>query len=285
MRNPLVFASGAALVFGFFLVPGADPQAVPPSRVATKMPFELVSNFLVVVKGQAWNVEGLRFILDTGSSNTWVDQKVADRLQLPRTPGKVMNFDREIPVEWAEIPMLQVGPIRAEGLRVAVKKLGEYSEFAAGVDGIIGLDVLSKTKKIFINYERQEISFELGEASNGSMPPRCFIVQLAVQGLPVRLALDTGFQGILLYRDHLRKGLRELRTEGAEVNMTMGRLQATRVKLPGVRIFGSESVQTVFLIEGPSSKEMSGLDGCLGLASLHARLIEFDFAAKELRWQ
>jgi hypothetical protein len=168
---------------------------------------------------------------------------------------------------------------------VAVKKLDEYSELAAGVDGIIGLDVLSKTKKVFINYETQEISFELAHATDGRTSPRCFIVQLAVQGLPVRLLLDTGFEGILLYRDHLRKGLTELRTEGAEVNMRMGRLQAKRVKLPGVRIFGSESVQTVFLVDGPQSNEMSGLDGCLGLASLHAKLVEFDFAAKELRWQ
>jgi predicted aspartyl protease len=249
------------------------------------MPFELVSNFLVVVRGQAGDLEGLRFILDTGASSTWIDEKVADHLQLQRTPGKVMNFDREIPVEWAEIPMLQVGPVRAERLRVAVKKLGDYSEFAAGVDGIIGLDLLSKTKKIFINYETQEISFELAHETDDSPSPRCFIVRLAVQGLPVRLALDTGFQGILLYKDRLHKGLPQLLTEGVAENMTMGRLQATRVKLPGVRIFGSESVQTVFLIDGPSSNEMSGLDGCLGIASLHARRIELDFAAKELRWQ
>jgi len=103
-------AGRTALVVGFLFSSLLDAQNLDVAAARRTIPFQLVSNFLVVVNGQVGELDGLKFIVDTGASYTLIDQKVADRLKLRRRPGKITNFNREVPVEWAEIPDLRVGP-------------------------------------------------------------------------------------------------------------------------------------------------------------------------------
>jgi predicted aspartyl protease len=261
-------------------------KSAPTPTVNPTMPFELVSGFLVVVDGQIGNVDGLKFILDTGATHSLIDRKVADRLHLKRRSGEVISFDHYIPVEWAIIPELRVGPLRTETLRVMVVKLAEYSDPAEHADGIIGLDLLSQSKKFTIDYEKRTVSLQLAEVgTTGRSSSPCFVIPLVVQGLQVNLAVDTGLQGIVLYKNRLRKGLPKMRIEGESTNVVMGRLRGTQVRLPGVRIVDAEVVSTAILIDGPDDKTLPGVDGYLGPATLQAKRIEFDFDAKVLRWQ
>jgi len=50
------------------------------------------------------------------------------------------------------------------------------------------------------------------------------------------------------------------------------------VNLPGVKIVSPETVETVFLIDGPENGNPFGIDGHLGPLSLHAKRLELDFA-------
>jgi len=255
--------------------------------VSPPIPFELVSDFLVVVKGRIGKLDGLSFILDTGTTNSVVDQKLANRLRLQTRKGTILNFDRRMPVEWANIPELQVGNLRATGLRVQVLNLAEYSEFAQKVDGIIGLDLLNRSRKLTIDYEQRIVSFQLAGDGTGERPLSGYhLVPLVVQGLPLRVLLDTGLQGILLYRARLREGLPNMRTEGKPANIAvMGRIQGVQAKLPGVQIGGGPEITvTVWLIDS-SGDSPPGIDGYLGPTSLHAKRLEFDFGAKVMRWQ
>jgi len=264
----------------------AQPQDGKGSKPGATVPFELLSDFLVVVNGQIGDLEGLKFVLDTGATYTVIDRRVAEKLGLHREPGKVMNFDREVPVEWAEIPGLQVGPIRSGAFRGLVGKLSDYSTFGEKVDGIIGLDLLSKSKKLLIDYETRALWWQLSEREAGSGPSwNYYLIPVVVQGHPVRLIVDTGMQGILLYGDRIRRSLPKLRTEGEQTKVGFGHLRTTQVKLPGVRIAGPETVATVFMMDGPGGQTLPGVDGYLGVASLHAKRVEFDFEAMKIRWQ
>jgi predicted aspartyl protease len=286
MRQTMLIAGRSALVLGFLFASLVDAQDLGNSPARLTIPFELHSDFLVVVNGQIGDLEGLKFILDTGASYTLIDRKVADRLRLRRRPGKITNFDRDVPVDWAQVPNLRIGPLQTGVFRVMVAKLGDYSEFAENVDGIIGLDLLGRSKKLFIDYEKQTVSWELlSDGAGGRPSPTYFAIPFVVQGFPMHLVIDTGFQGILLYKDRLRKGLPELRTEGEAIEVGLGRLQTTQVKLPGVHLFGPEMVATVYLTDGPETGDPPGIDGYLGIASLKAKRVEFDFAARVLRWQ
>jgi predicted aspartyl protease len=286
MRQAMFRTGRIALLLGFFFVFLLDAQDFDYTSVRSTIHFQLLSDFLVVVNGDVGNLPGLKFIVDTGASYTLIDRKVADRLKLQRRPGKITNFDRDVPVEWAEIPNLRVGPLQTGAFRVLVARLGDYSKFAENVDGILGLDVLGRSKKLFIDYEKQTISLELpSDGEERSPAPTYFAIPFIVQGRPMHLIIDTGFQGILLYKDRLHKALPELRTEGEAVEVGMGRLQLTRMKVPGVRLSGPEMVATVFLTDGPETGDLPGVDGYAGIGSLKAKRVEFDFAAKVLRWQ
>ncbi len=110
-------------------------------QTAVAIPFAMGSKFLVIVEAQAGNVGGLKFIVDTGATHSLIDQKIASRLKLQRYIGKTMNFDHSIPIEWAELPELQVGPLRAKGVRVMVVDLPKYLGICSGCrrDRRIGL--------------------------------------------------------------------------------------------------------------------------------------------------
>ena len=286
MRQAMFLGVRVLMTLGLFSVSLLKAQDPDQSPVRSTIPFQLRSGFLVVVNGQIGELGGLKFIVDTGASFTFIDRKVADRLKLARRPGKTTNFDRNVPVEWAVIPDLRVGPVQSGALRVMVAKLGEYSEFAEDVDGIIGLDLLGRSEKISIDFEMRTISWEMASEQGGGRPsPAYFSIPFIVQGFPMHLILDTGFQGILLYKDRLRKGLPDLRTQGNSTEVDFGRLQTTQVKLPGVRLGGQETIATVFLTDGPESGGLPGVDGYLGIASLKAKRVEFDFAARLLRWE
>lgn len=250
------------------------------------MPFELHAGFLVVVSGQIGNLGGLKFILDTGASYTVIDTALADRFHLARRPAKITNFDRDAALQWVDLPQIRVGPLQASGVPVLVAKLADYSDFAEGIDGIIGLDLLGRSKRLFINYERQLLSWEFANGQErGNAVPTSFAVPMMVQGARLQLVLDTGLRGILVYKDRLLKSLPQLPTPAQTLTVNFGRVQTTPQKLTGVRLFGPETVATVFLMDGPASGGPPGVDGYLGIATLNAKRVEFDFVTNTFRWQ
>jgi predicted aspartyl protease len=284
VRHSFLFAVSAIL--SFVSISCLRAQEFGKPSVSPTMPFELVGGFLVVVNAEIGNLDGLKFILDTGATHSLIDRKVADRLRLRRRSGDVISFDRHIDVEWADIPELRVGPLRGEALRIMVVKLAEYSEFAEHADGIIGLDLLSKSRKFSVDYDGRTVSFQLADDGTPDRSPSvCFVVPVVVQGVRVHLVVDTGLQGILLYGNRLRKRLPKMRIEGEATKAAIGSLRATQVRLPGVQIVGAQVATTVLLIDGPDEDSLPGVDGYLGPMALQAKRVEFDFNAGILRWQ
>jgi predicted aspartyl protease len=286
MHRWMRIASGTTIVLGMISTSPTRAQDVVGSSVSLTMPFELDSGFLVVVNGQIGNLRVMRFILDTGATSSVIDVKVADRLRLPRSAGKVMNFDRRIPVEWTEIPEFRVGPIVTKALRVMVLDLARYSRYGKDVDGVVGLDLLARSEQLSIDYDRRILLFQLANGRRDERTPVLgFKIPIVIQGAPVQFLVDTGFRGILLYRDRVRNQLPRMRTEGEPKQVVESGMRTTEVRLPGMRIGGSDQVRIVFLIDGPGRGDLPGVDGILGAASLHAKRIDFDFTHMVLRCQ
>jgi len=280
-----ILAGGAWLMLAGALISRMDAQDPGRPCSDSAMPFDLVANFEIVVPGQLGELNGLRFILDTGSSYSTIDRRVADRLGLRRRPGSVFNFDRNLVVEWTDVSEVRVGPMRVAGVSMMVASLAGLSQFVGNADGIIGLDMLSRARKICIDYRQRRISFTLDEERAG--PPavvKAFVVPVTIQGISMRLLVDTGFEYLLVYYDRLRSALPHMHTEGEPRKAVLGNLQAVQVNLPGVGIADRYGVTPVLLIEGPKAG-LDGVDGYLGPAALHARRVELDFAARTMRWQ
>jgi predicted aspartyl protease len=137
---------------------------------------------------------------------------------------------------------------------------------------LLMLVLLSQSKKFTIDYDTRTVSLELAEeGTTERSSSQCFVIPLVVQGIQVNLAVDTGLQGIVLYKDRLRKRLPKMRVEGESTDVAMGRLRGTQVRLPGVRIVDAEVVSTAILMDGPDDKTLPGVDGYLGPANLQGK--------------
>jgi hypothetical protein len=256
------------------------------SRVNNEIPFELRGGFLIVMEGRIAQLKGLRFVLDTGASYSVVDRKIAEKLTLRRRPGKVFNFDKIVPVEWADFSEVQFGPIEVHKASLMVADLVNFSKFRERVDAIIGLDLLCASREMLIDYEAHKVIFHAGTSSMDTSAPRCppfLTMDVFVQGHLLRLMVDTGMEGILLYEERLKR-FPNLRLEHAKGGEHVGYLHVMSAKLPGVWLGSSESEPMIFLMKGPPG-DVVGIDGYLGMQPLNAHQIEFNFETNTLAWK
>jgi predicted aspartyl protease len=251
---------------------------------STTLNIEIDSGFLVVARGHIQDLHDLKFIVDTGVSNTVIDRKLADQLRLRRSTGTVLSFDGFELVQQATIQKLQLGPLGITDLRVYVADLVRFSVLARNVDGIIGMDVLGSAKRFRIDYENRTLLIDPADHLEQPKPPLKYVaVPASIQGLSTHLLVDTGFPGLLLYRDRLLRRLPDMRM-GPSTNVEIGRLRLAQVELPRVQIGAVEKTAKVFFIDGPDSRLLPDVDGYLGPSSLHTKWVEFDMDQRTLRW-
>ena len=246
---------------------------------------EIDSGYLVIVRGRIQNFNELKFIVDTGVTNTVIDRKLADKLRLRRSTGTVLSFAEFKPVQQATIEELQVGPHRATDLQVYVADLLRFSSLARNVDGIVGMDILASAKRFRIDYERRTLLIDPADHIEQPQPVlKYFAVPANIQGLSTRLLVDTGFPGILLYRDRLLRRLPEMRM-GLSTKIELGRLHLEQVELPRVQIGSTAQTAKVFLMDGPDLNILPDVDGYLGPSFLCKKWVEFNVELRSLRWQ
>jgi hypothetical protein len=260
--------------------------AVPSARTGA-IPFQLVGGFLIEVEGGIGHLEGLNFILDTGTTDSVVDQRIADRFSAARRSGKVFNIDRFVSVDRMEFPDVHFGPVAVHNVSMRVTELSKFSNLIPNADAIIGLDLLKTASKLDILYDSKMVLLTPRNAirEDTSERSKCLTVQVIIQDHPIELMFDTGLEGLLLYEDRIRKHIPDLRLADVRKNAHEGRLRGKIARLPGLRIGGPESDAEVFLIPGPRGDMLPDIGGVLGTAPLKANRIELDFAGKALRWK
>src|SRR5262249_27734276 len=92
------------------------------------IPFQPRGGFLIVVDGKLGPLSGLKFALDTGTTHSVLDVKLADKLSLSHPSATVLNFDRRVKVGLSNVPELQIGALRVRNLRMLVASLGDSPE-------------------------------------------------------------------------------------------------------------------------------------------------------------
>jgi hypothetical protein len=253
-----------------------------------EVPFELVSGYLVVVDGSIGELHGLKFVLDTGSTHCAVSRKVADRLELGRLSGEVFNIDKMVKTEWAVIPEVEFGPIRATQVPVMVTDPDYFKSIAIHVDAVVGLDLL-RQKNFSIDFANQKVRFGQVEAGRHSIPMLSDDISLKVEaeanGRLIHLILDSGAPGPLMFEERLEKRAVDYRVEEENYgNRVGGILRLRRARVRRLQLGGRDIEQTVFLTHSPAKGTLDGIDGFLGLTALKARRINFDFETNRLSW-
>jgi predicted aspartyl protease len=259
----------------------------PPRSSA--IPFRLAGGALIEVEGGIGQLEGLKFIIDTGTTRSVVDRKIVDRLALTLHPQRALSVAGFVSVEWAELPDVHFGPILMRNVSTMVSELAKFSELTGNADAIIGLDLLNASSRLGIFYDSKIVVLKPRDANSQRTlereRPRCLTVEALVQGHAVRLIVDTGMNGILIYEDRIRKQIPNLRLTDDRTDAHLGQLRGKRTKLSGFRLGERESKVEVFLMNGPREDLLPGIIGYLGTDALKARRIELDFEGENLRWQ
>jgi predicted aspartyl protease len=260
----------------------------PAPRFEGELPFRLSQGYLIEVEGQIGTQARLKFILDTGASISIVDSRIADALNLKRQPATSFNFDRMLAWDQAVVPEVRFGPIKANNVVMLVGRSADYSEYAKNADGIIGLDLL-KSSKVTVDYSTKKLVFhslEQKPTEPDTTISECIVLDIEVQGRMIKLIVDTGFPSILLFEERVRKRVPDLKMPENALNVVMGqRLQAKRIKLPGVLIGTTRKDATVLLTKAPDAEILPAIDGVIGIAALKARRVDLDFTSRKLTWQ
>jgi predicted aspartyl protease len=284
------FLSLACLCLFFPYPLQADDQPGPSENASgSTLPFRLVSGYLIQVEGRIGDQTHLKFILDTGATISMVGEKIAAKLQLDAKTAQSFNFNQNLNWKTATLPEVQFGPVRAASVVVLVGDLARYSEFAGKADAIIGMDLLN-LRNVTIDFGAGNLIFASAAAKTyvpgGDPMTKCMLVELQVQDRPVRLIVDTGLEGILLYEERLRQSVPGLRTAGSIKNATMGgRMRVKQAILPDI-VFGKRNRQLpVLLLPSPAADTLPGIDGIVGISALQARRVHFDFSGKTLSWE
>jgi hypothetical protein len=254
-----------------------------PGAVEMEIPFVLYLDHMIVVEGRIGPLTHLRFTLDTGATRSIVDRKIADALKLERRPGSVFNLDDFVAIEWADFPSIAVGPIEVKNSSLMVGDL-------AHVDVLIGMDLLRLNKRLRINYNSRQVVFTpVAPSERQTLPtgdPTCLTVDVPVQGMPLRLIVDTGIEGILLYRDRIFKRNPKLRLENeTQPSRAGGHLLPGRATLRNIRLPNGEFSARVFLIAKPPENVLPNIDGYLATTALRAHELDFDFSGHKFSWK
>jgi predicted aspartyl protease len=273
----------------FQLSTHANLQNSGASRTANELPFRLSSGYLIEVNGRIGTQQlNRKFILDTGTTMSIINAKLAEKLKLTEHGNLIsVNFDRKITWGVATVPFIQVGQVSGRNVDFLVGNLANYSDLARDVDGIIGMDLL-RTANFTVDYDARHIIFhsaEPGSSGTAHAPViGCPVVVLYVQGQPLRLVLDTGVDEVVFFQGRVLKSVPGL-SVAIPRGVTWGRrIRARQIVVPGVGIGNTHMEVSALLIDSPPSNLLPGIDGLIGIKALKATRVNFDFPERTLSW-
>jgi hypothetical protein len=115
--------------------------------------------------------------------------------------------------------------------------------------------------------------------------PWSVTVNIDLEEQHTEMILDTGMRGTVFYREalenHSVRYIPQRRTIGASSG---GMIDFTLALMPPTRLGGQNLDREAHLLTKPGTSGPSGIAGFLGIAVLHAKIVELDFARRELRW-
>jgi hypothetical protein len=268
-----------------------DARASARTPDATnEMRVEIYDGYLIVAEVSVGELHGLHFLLDTGTSTTAIDRRLAKRLGIGGQATKVINFDKTVSVGLGEVPEITYGPEQAFNVPVLIEDLRYLYAGREPVDGVIGLDLLCR-KNFLVDYAKKNVVFGAEASSEMRAAP------LRVEGNVLRVGAelddrqiwmiaDTGIAGTVLYeRGHITTP-DNYRMAGAKPGRSIGgTIESRNAFVTRFKLGGQNLERRVLVVSPPDAKVLNDIAGFWGPASLNAKQVVFDFEANELRWK
>jgi len=212
--------------------------------------------------------------LDTGTSPSVLNARVAKKMRLEVTGGTLVAAGRTVEAGQTVLPNVELGPIRVAALRMNVMDLSQWeSDLGTEFAGLIGMDVLGRTN-FRLDYERRVLEFG-GEAEEGIAvgydgTSGLAMAEATLQGRRVRLIVDTASDLVVVYGENWEG--KKSKTRGAV--SVAGRATARDIERAEM-VLGGKSFSGSRTYVMPAGKGM-GYHGFFGVRALKLRRVSFD---------
>ena len=192
----------------------AESRTTASKGKPAAIPFELYSDAMLVVKGSVGAIGDVNILLDTGASPSAISVEMAGRLHLNGHLEPVLSSGGALKAQIVTLPSVQIGPLQMISGRALVLDLSYLQRnYGVSIDAIAGLDVLS-TGSFMLDFRRRKIVFELAGSGIRSVrfdTLRPFLtVKGRIAGREVRLLVDSGTPGLMLFRERLTSDWKNL---------------------------------------------------------------------------
>jgi predicted aspartyl protease len=243
--------------------------------------FQLIRDYVIVVKGSIGGQSNLHFIVDTGAVPSVFDKRLMKHLKALRREN-LSVLSKSMDLTLAEAPNLRVGPWQQPALQVLVSDLSFASEaLGVRIDGMLGLDFFGSS--FGIDYREKK----LHKLTNGYQvlkdelviyhSPEAWYatVEMTFAGRTLQLLADSGTSDVVLFKPRVQDCIGKMKTVGQTTWSNMGgELAMQRVRLEGASIAGRPWSDREALVM-KTSKGPQELDGLLGLGSVRAQRVVF----------
>jgi predicted aspartyl protease len=251
--------------------PETDTDSMPRGGIS----ITVRKGFLVLAVGQIGGIRGRQnFVVDTGTSPSVLNTRLAKRMGLEVRVGKLVAAGKPVEVEQIVLPELALGPIEVTSLRMNVMDLSPWEkDLGTEVAGLIGMDVLGRTN-FRLDYEKRQLEFggkaEEGIAVGYDHASGVALAEATLQGRRVRLIVDTGSDLVVVYGENWDGEKKETRGGVSVAGPEMVREIEKAQMLLGGRSFSGSRTYCV-----PTGKGV-GYDGFVGVRALKLRGVSFD---------
>ena len=254
--------------------------------------FDLYRGYLMVAKGSAGPLKGLNFLLDTGTSTTLLDPRIARKLHVEGAPEEVniMFFKGGVQAIHAHAPSIELGPIRQNHVPVLVEDLSIFdSSLPVRIDAVIGLDVLG-CSRFEVNYRHRRIYFgqlpHLPVSIPLSMEDGLALVNVEVNHATAHLVIDTGTPSMLIFASRIPRAIAGLKAHGLQSEArSLGSAERKAVHLPKIELGKVEFTRQQAIVMENRDEGGRDFDGLLSPVALgiDAFAVDLRRGALELR--
>ena len=252
------------------------PKHLDGTIPAESVPVHVLGGFLVVAQGQIGG-ERQNFILDTGTSPSILNTRVAWQLGLALAPAKVAAIGRDAEVAATIVPRLRLGTLRVEAATFFVTDLTDVERaWNIPIAGILGLDILGK-RSFRLDYERALLEF--GEVSTEGIPIGLSeglnlpIAEVRINGKALRLLVDTGSDHLVFFAKKAGAVLPESSSAPLQGNSVAGGIPVRQALPLEFEWSGRRFQQNALVVPGRGE---SLFDGLMSVRSMGFRSLAMD---------
>lgn len=242
--------------------------------------FDLYEGYFMVAHGSVGALKNLNFFLDTGTTLTVFDARIARKLNLhSEGPASIAIMGGKTQGEEANLPSFEFGPVQQSNLPVVIADLSFFQKaHPVHIDAIVGLDVLGQ-RPFVIDYSARVIRFGAIPALPFSVPLRLnqglAVFDAEIDHTPVHLLFDTGASSIVLFSDVTPQGSKA-RVDAVLKQEAIGEFESKQVWLRTLRVGPEEFREKPALMAQNPKPSQFAFNGLMSPAALGISRVSVD---------